>query len=42
MVGYHHFVGPCCLHLQGEVNGTGKGNIEIGRKFMRGGVHAGQ
>jgi len=23
-VGYQHFGGPCCLHLQGEVTGAGK------------------
>jgi len=23
-VGYHHFRGPSCYHLQSEVNGTGK------------------
>jgi len=25
VVGYQHFRGLCCFHLQGEVNGTGKG-----------------
>jgi len=25
VVQYQCFGGPCCLHLQGEVNGTGKG-----------------
>jgi hypothetical protein len=24
VVGYQHFGGPCCLHLQCEVNGAGK------------------
>jgi hypothetical protein len=36
MVGYHHFGGPCFLNLQGEVNGTGKGGIGIGRKYKGG------
>jgi hypothetical protein len=30
VVGYHCFGGPCCLHLQGEVNDAGKGT-DIGR-----------
>jgi len=25
VVQHQHFRGSCCLHLQGEVNGTGKG-----------------
>jgi hypothetical protein len=25
VVGYQHFGEPCFLHLQGEVNGAGKG-----------------
>jgi len=23
VVGCQHFIGPCCLHLQGEVTGNG-------------------
>jgi hypothetical protein len=25
VVGYQYFEGTCCLHLQGELTGTGKG-----------------
>jgi len=25
VVGYQYFRGPFCIHLQGEVNGAGKG-----------------
>jgi hypothetical protein len=28
-VEYHCFRGSCCLHLLGEVNGTGEGGIDI-------------
>jgi hypothetical protein len=28
-LGYQRFGGPCCLHLQGEVNGAGKGRKYI-------------
>jgi hypothetical protein len=31
-VGYQLFEGPCCLHHKGEVNGTGKEGMGIGRK----------
>jgi len=34
VVGYQCFGGTCCLHLQGEVNGTGK--IGIGIEYKRG------
>jgi hypothetical protein len=27
---YQCFGGPCCLHLQGDVNGAGKGGVDIG------------
>jgi hypothetical protein len=27
LVGYQHFRGPCCLHLQGEV--IGGGSVEL-------------
>jgi len=30
VVGYQHFRGPCCLHLQGEVARIGKKGIGIG------------
>jgi hypothetical protein len=33
IVGYQHFRGPSCLHLQGEVNGTGKDGVYIGLKM---------
>jgi len=26
-VGYQHFGGLCCLHLQGEVNGAGRQHV---------------
>jgi hypothetical protein len=42
VVGYQHFIGPCCLHLQGEVTGAGKGGLEIGKEYKRGRVHVGQ
>jgi hypothetical protein len=29
-VGYQCFGGPCCLFLQGEGSGTGKGDKDIG------------
>jgi hypothetical protein len=29
MVGYQHFRGPCCLHVQGEVAGMGGNSIDI-------------
>jgi hypothetical protein len=29
MVGYWHFRGPCFLHLQGEVVGMGKNDVNI-------------
>jgi len=32
VVGYQCFRGPCCFHLQGEVNHTGKGGIGTGRR----------
>jgi hypothetical protein len=32
VVGYQHFGGPCCLHLQGEVNGA----LESAQKTMTG------
>jgi len=35
MAGYQHFGGPSCLQLQGEVNGTGRGGIDIGRVYNR-------
>jgi hypothetical protein len=34
--GYQRFGGPCCLHLQGEMNGTGKVCIHTGSKYKRG------
>jgi hypothetical protein len=37
VVVHQHFGGPCCLHLQGEMNGTGKKDINIGMGYMRGG-----
>jgi hypothetical protein len=36
VVGYQCFRGPCCLHLQHEVNGAGKGGIYIGREYKTG------
>jgi len=36
LVQYHCFGGPCCLHLQGEVNGTGKKGIYIGLEVEKG------
>jgi hypothetical protein len=33
VVGYHHFREPCCLLLQGEVTGAGKGGIDMGREY---------
>jgi hypothetical protein len=35
-VGYQRFGRPCCLHLQGEVNDTGKKGMDIGIKYTRG------
>jgi len=35
-IGKHCFRGPCSLHLQGGVNGTGKKGIDIGMVYMRG------
>jgi len=32
VVEYHHSIGPCCLHIQCEVNGSGKGCIDLGRE----------
>jgi hypothetical protein len=32
-VGYQHFRGTCCLYLQDEVYGAGKGVIGIGREY---------
>jgi hypothetical protein len=32
---YQHFRGPCCLHLQGEVNGTERKGIGIGLEYKR-------
>jgi len=32
--GYKCFRGPCCLHLQGEMNGIER-RINIGRVYMR-------
>jgi hypothetical protein len=34
-IGYQCFGGPCCLHLQGEVNGTGKGGMDMDMEFGR-------
>jgi hypothetical protein len=36
VVGYKWFGGPCCFHLQGEVNGTGKKGIDIGLVVQEG------
>jgi hypothetical protein len=36
VVGYHCFRVPCCLHLQSEVNGSGKGVTDIGREYKWG------
>jgi hypothetical protein len=36
MIGYQRFRGPCCLLLQGEVNGIGKKGIDIGMEYKRG------
>jgi hypothetical protein len=41
VVGYQFFRWPCYLHLEDEVNGTGKGYIDIGREYKRGRDHAG-
>jgi hypothetical protein len=30
VVGYQHFRGPCCLHLQSEVAGMGENGIDTG------------
>jgi len=30
VIGYLHFRGPCCLHFQGKVAGTGENGIDIG------------
>jgi len=30
VVGYQHFTGPCCLHLQGEVASMGENSIYTG------------
>jgi hypothetical protein len=35
MIGYRCFGEPCCLHLQGGVNGYGQGDTKIGRKYTR-------
>jgi len=36
VIGYQHFRGSSCLHLQGQVNGTGKGGIvHAGKQEMR-------
>jgi hypothetical protein len=36
VVGKQHFIGPCCHHLQGEVNGIGKkGHVYIGPECKR-------
>jgi hypothetical protein len=32
VVGYQPFGEPCCFHLQGEVNGTGKGRHRYRRR----------
>jgi hypothetical protein len=37
VVGYQHFRGPCCLHLQGEENGAGKKGIHISLEYNGGG-----
>jgi hypothetical protein len=34
VVGYH-FRGPCCLHLQGEIAGMGKNNVDINPDWRR-------
>jgi len=34
-VGYLHFRRPCCLHLHGEVNGTGKKGTDIRMAYNR-------
>jgi hypothetical protein len=36
VVGYQHFRGPCCLHLEGKVNGAGEMGIDIGLEYKRG------
>jgi hypothetical protein len=36
VVGYNCFGGPCCLHVQGEVNDTGKGSMNVWREYKRG------
>jgi hypothetical protein len=36
VVRYQCFGGPCCLHLQGEVNGDRKGGMEMGKEYKRG------
>jgi len=36
VVRYQCFRGSCCLHHQGEVNGAGKADTDIGRKYKKG------
>jgi len=36
VVGYHCFREACYHHFWGEVNGVGKGGIDIGRECKRG------
>jgi len=33
VVGYQHFRGPCCLHLQGEVKWSEDGGSTVLRNF---------
>jgi len=33
VLGYYCFRGPCSVHLLGEVNGAGKGGMEIGKEY---------
>jgi len=35
VVAYQHFIGPCCLHLQGEGTGSGKNSIDMGLECRR-------
>jgi hypothetical protein len=32
-IGYQHFRGPCCLHLQGDVTGMGINGMDIGLEW---------
>jgi len=36
VAGYQFYRGPCCFHLQGEVNGTGKRGTDTGKEYNTG------